>query len=131
MYPVRRSADLQSAVKKCPNHFGLCGFVIRNKQECPYLILGDYKSPGFNRSNLFLRRISNPSGRLSVSNLSGRLSVSNLSGRLSVSNLSGRLSVSNPSGRLSVSNPSGRLSVSNLSGRLSVSNLSGRLSVFR
>ena len=63
-YPVRRSADLQSAVKKCPNLFGLCGFVIRNKQECPYLILGDYKSPGFNRSNLFLRRISNPAGRL-------------------------------------------------------------------
>ena len=26
--------------------------------------LGDYKSPGFNRSNLFLRRISNPPGRL-------------------------------------------------------------------
>ena len=28
------------------------------------LLLGDYKSPGFNRSNLFLRRISNPPGRL-------------------------------------------------------------------
>ena len=67
--PVRRSADLQSAVKKCPNHFGLCGFAIRNKQECPYLILRDYKSPDFNRSNLFLRRISNPSGRLAVSKL--------------------------------------------------------------
>ena len=26
--------------------------------------MGDYKSPGFNRSNLFLRRISNPPGRL-------------------------------------------------------------------
>ena len=25
--------------------------------------VGDYKSPGFNRSNLFLRRISNPPGR--------------------------------------------------------------------
>ena len=30
----------------------------------PFLLLGDYKSPGFNRSNLFLRRISNPPGRL-------------------------------------------------------------------
>ena len=29
------------------------------------LLLGDCKSPGFNRSNLFLRRISNPPGRLS------------------------------------------------------------------
>ena len=29
-----------------------------------FLLLGDYKSPGFNRSNLFLRRISNPPGRL-------------------------------------------------------------------
>ena len=28
------------------------------------LLLGDCKSPGFNRSNLFLRRISNPPGRL-------------------------------------------------------------------
>ena len=28
------------------------------------LLLGDYKSPGFNRSNLFLRRIANPPGRL-------------------------------------------------------------------
>ena len=27
-------------------------------------MLGDYKSPSFNRSNLFLRRIANPSGRL-------------------------------------------------------------------
>ena len=60
---VRRSADLQSAVKKCPNLFGLCGFTIR----IILLVLGcwgDYKSPGFNRSNLFLRRISNPAGRL-------------------------------------------------------------------
>ena len=31
-HPVRRSVDLQSAVKKCPNLFGLCGFVIRNIQ---------------------------------------------------------------------------------------------------
>ena len=43
------SADLQSAAKE--NAF-------------PFVVLGDYKSPGFNRSNLFLRRISNPPGRL-------------------------------------------------------------------
>ena len=29
-----------------------------------FLLLGDYKSPSFNRSNLFLRRIANPPGRL-------------------------------------------------------------------
>ena len=45
------SADLQSAAKE--NAF-------------PFVVLGDYKSPGFNRSNLFLRRISNPPGRLTV-----------------------------------------------------------------
>ncbi len=41
----------------------------------PFLLLGDYKSPGFNRSNLFLRRISNPPGRLTedVLNPPGRL----------------------------------------------------------
>ena len=32
--PVRRSADLQSGVKKCPNLLMLCGFEIRSKQEC-------------------------------------------------------------------------------------------------
>ena len=30
------------------------------------LLLGDCKSPGFNRSDLFLRRIANPPGRLAV-----------------------------------------------------------------
>ena len=77
-YPVRRSADLQSAVKKCPNLFGHCGFAIRNIQFVLFeVLLGDYKSPGFNRSNLFLRRISNPPGRLAGDFLltpSGRLS---------------------------------------------------------
>ncbi len=29
--PARRPADLQSAVKKCPNLFRLCGFEIRSK----------------------------------------------------------------------------------------------------
>ena len=43
------SADLQSAAKE---------------SAFPFVVLGDYKSPGFNRSNLFLRRISNPPGRL-------------------------------------------------------------------
>ena len=27
-------ADLQSAFKKCPDLFGICGFAIRSKQEC-------------------------------------------------------------------------------------------------
>ena len=47
-YPVRRSADLQSAVKKCPNLFGHCGFAIRNIQFVVLLgvFVGDYKSPG-------------------------------------------------------------------------------------
>ena len=33
------------------------------------LLLGDYKSPGVNRSNIFLRRIANPPGRLAGINL--------------------------------------------------------------
>ena len=56
------------------------------------LLLGDYKSPGFNRSNLFLRRIANPPGRLA----GGWGSVSNPPGRLA----GGWGSVSNPPGRL-------------------------------
>ena len=52
----------------------------------PFLLLGDYKSPDFNRSNLFLRRISNPPGRLTedVLNPPGRLTedVLNPPGRL-------------------------------------------------
>ena len=70
-YPVRRSADLQSAVKKCPNLFGHCGFAIRNIQFVLFeVLLGDYKSPGFNRSNLFFtadfKSAGTPSGRLSI-----------------------------------------------------------------
>ena len=49
---ARRSPDLKSGVKKCPNLFRLCGFEIRSKGVC-FLLLGDYKSPGFNRSNIF------------------------------------------------------------------------------
>ena len=65
-FPLGVPPDLESGVKKCPNLFRLCGFAIRSKGECISLLLcwGDYKSPGFNRSNLFLRRISNPPGRL-------------------------------------------------------------------
>ena len=74
----------------------------------PFLLLGDYKSPGFNRSNLFLRRISNPPGRLTedVLNPSGRLmeDVLNPPGHLMED-------VLNPPGRLSedVLNPPGIL----------------------
>ena len=64
IFPLGVPPDLESGVKKCPNLFRLCGFAIRSKGECISLLLGDYKSPGFNRSNLFLRRISNPPGRL-------------------------------------------------------------------
>ena len=45
----------------------LCGFEIRSKGVCLSFYWGDYKSPGFNRSNLFLRRIENPPGRLAGS----------------------------------------------------------------
>ena len=45
----------------------LCGFEIRSKGVCLSFYWGDYKSPGFNRSNLFLRRIANPPGRLAES----------------------------------------------------------------
>ena len=44
----------------------LCSLRICNPQQRSmlFLLLGDCKSPGFNRSNLFLRRIANPPGRL-------------------------------------------------------------------
>ena len=45
----------------------LCGFEIRSEGVCLSFYWGDYKSPGFNRSNLFLRRIANPPGRLAGS----------------------------------------------------------------
>ena len=45
-----------------------CALRICNPQHpvCAFIfgVLGDYKSPGFNRSNLFLRRIANPPERL-------------------------------------------------------------------
>ena len=53
IFPSGVPPDLESGVKKCPNLFRLCGFAIRSKGVCFFLLLGDYKSPGFNRSNLF------------------------------------------------------------------------------
>ena len=44
--------DLQSGIKKCPNLFRLCGFVIRSKGVCFTLCWG-IVNPRFNRSNLF------------------------------------------------------------------------------
>ena len=43
---------------------GCSWFAIRSKGVCFAFVGGDYKSPGFNRSNLFLRRIANQPGRL-------------------------------------------------------------------
>ena len=46
--PVRRSADLQSAVKKCPNLFRLCGFAIRNIQFVLFgVVVGGLQIPRF------------------------------------------------------------------------------------
>ena len=47
-FPVRRSADLQSAVKKCPNLFRLCGFAIRNIQFVLFgVVVGGLQIPRF------------------------------------------------------------------------------------
>ena len=78
--------DLQSGVKKCPNLFN--ALRICNPQQRRMLSFccwgGDCKSPGFNRSNLFLRRISNPPGRLAGlrfwSRLAGLCSCCRLAG---------------------------------------------------
>ena len=56
--------DLQSVVKKWPNLFMFCGFAIRSREIVICYGLGGLQIPWFDRSNLFLRRISNPSGRL-------------------------------------------------------------------
>ena len=58
--------DLKSGVKKCPYLFRLCGFAIRSKEVCFSFCWGIANPPVFNRSNLFLRRIANPPGRLAV-----------------------------------------------------------------
>ena len=43
-----------------------CGFAIRSREIVICYGLGGLQIPWFDRSNLFLRRISNPSGRLAV-----------------------------------------------------------------
>ena len=45
--PLGVPADLQSAVKKCPNLFMLWGYVIPNNQDgsCMVMGLGDFKFP--------------------------------------------------------------------------------------
>ena len=46
--PLGVPADLQCAVKKCPNLFMLWGYVIPNNQDgsCIVMGLGDFKSTG-------------------------------------------------------------------------------------
>ena len=56
--------DLQSGVKKCPNLFRLCGFVIRSKGVCFSFYWGITNPPVFIGRTFFLRRISNPPGHL-------------------------------------------------------------------
>ena len=41
-----------------------CGFAIRSREIVICYGVGGLQIPWFDRSNLFLRRISNPSGRL-------------------------------------------------------------------
>ena len=48
-------ADLQSAFKKCPNQFGICGFAIRSRQECCCWIRDHTPSSFFEkRRNLYI-----------------------------------------------------------------------------
>ena len=57
---------LFAAKEPCPFPLGFADLQSATSSLCFLgLLLGDCKSPGFNRSNLFLRRISNPPGRLS------------------------------------------------------------------
>ena len=68
--PLGVPLDLKSSVKNVLTF--LCFADLQSALLCLHLSfsfvvgVGDYKSPGFNRSNLFLRRISNPPGRLAV-----------------------------------------------------------------
>ena len=64
--PLGVPADLQSAVKKCPNLFMLWGICYPQQPGSSRHIdrIGGLQIPRLNRSNLFLRRIANPSGRL-------------------------------------------------------------------
>ena len=62
--PLGVPTDLQSVVKKWPNLFIFCGFAIRSRGECYVLWIRGLQIPWFDRSNIFLWRIANPSGRL-------------------------------------------------------------------
>ena len=64
-FPLGVSTDLQSVVKKCPNPFVFWGFAIPGNRFWLICYRGDYKSPVFIGRTFFLRRISNPPGRLS------------------------------------------------------------------
>ena len=85
-FPLGVSTDLQSVVKKCPNLFVFWGFAIpsnrfwlicyRGITNPPFyrsnlFFYGGFQIrrdgiPRFHRSNIFLRRISNPPGRVCV-----------------------------------------------------------------
>ena len=84
--PLGVPPDLKSGVKKCPNLLMLCGFEIRSKGGCfPFVVVGGLQIPRFNRSNLFLRRIANPPGRLAgdfMERLAGFKSAEILAGDL-------------------------------------------------
>ena len=87
------SADLQSAAKEYALPF-----------------IGGLQIPRCYRSNLFLRRISNPPGRLAGDCSSGRLAGDSSSGgRLAGDSSSGRLAGDSSSGRLAGDSSSGRL----------------------
>ena len=61
--PLGVPPDLESGVKKCPNLFRLCGFAIRSKGVCFSFCWG-ITNPPVLIGQTFLRRISNPPGRL-------------------------------------------------------------------
>ena len=53
--PPGVQADLQSAFKKCPDLFGICGFAIRSRQECCCWIRAHSPSSFFEkRRNLYI-----------------------------------------------------------------------------
>ena len=88
--------------------------------------MGDYKSPGFHRSNLFFtadcKSAGTPRGRL----FSGRLAEDSFSGRLAEDSFSGRLAEDfslDASRKTFLWTPRGRL----FSGRLAEDSFSGRL----
>ena len=63
-YPPGVQADLQSAFKKCPNLFGICGFGIRSRQECCCWIRAHTPSSFFwKRRNLYIFAFLGSRGR--------------------------------------------------------------------